>query len=340
MTPRAPSLALLALAACSRGGVPRAEPAPAAPAAFDFSRPLAALDMGADEAARRLGSFEWSARVSWSAARGADRAAALEKHQIRQLASGDFRATLDLDPGTWPGAETGREVVHVGGATYARGRYAPFRERPTDRGRDARRFRDESFRLGGDLARLLGPALLAAPQGQATVLSRPARRFALSLQPDAASGRARGQPEKAAPPRAGEEAGSARPRAEAKPTQGNDPGAPPPGPDDPDTAARRELLEGGAPLVLEGDLLLDAETGVPLQVRMKGILGEKADPKVRVEFDLEAQVTAWGGVVGGVAAPKGALPDERKPRGVARALDQAGLRKRAEPGAEEPDDDE
>jgi len=300
-------LALAALAACSRGGGPRAEPAPAAPAAVDFARPLAALDLSADDAAKRLGSFEWSARVSWSAARGADRTAAVEKHQLRQLAGGDFRATLDLDPGTWPGAETGREVVQVGASTWARGRYAPFRERPTDRGRDARRFRDESFRLGGDLARLLGPALSAAPTGQTSVLNRPARRFALALARDAPA------PAPAAP------AGAQ---------------------DDADTKMRRELFEGRVPLVVEGELVLDAETGVPMLLRMKGILGERADPKVRVEFDLDAQVTAWGGVVGGVAAPKGALPDERKPRGVARALDQAGLRKRAEPGEEEPEDEE
>jgi hypothetical protein len=306
MPSRAAALAaLLALAACSRGGAPPAEPAPGA---LDGSSPLAALELDGDELARRLGSFEWAALVTWSAARGADRTRALEKHQVRQLASGDFRAALDLDPGSWPGSETGREIVFARGVTYARGRYAPFRERPTDRGRDARRFRDESLRLAADLARLYGPAVAAAPQGQGSELGRPARRFSLSLRRDA-------------PP-------AARPPA---------PGAS----SDPDTRARLEFAEGRVPLVLEGELLLDAATGVPLLVRMKGILGERADPKVRVEFDLDAQVTAWGEVVGAVTPPQGALPDERKPRGVARALEQAGFgRKKAEPSETEPAEEE
>lgn len=304
-------LAALALGACSRGGGPEARArleAAAAPASFDWSRPLAALELDAGEAARRLGSLDYAASVTWTATRGAERLRAVERHEVRQLASGPFRALLELDPGTWPGAESGREVIFVDGMTYAHGRYAPFRQRPTDRGRDARRFRDESFRLGADLARLVGPGLRAVPVGETQVLGRTARRFALSLAREAAA---------PAPP----------------PSQ-----LPAAGYDE-ETRRRLDLLEDRVVLVLEGELVLDAETGVPLQVKMKALLGEKADPKVRAELDLDAHLSGWGAVVGAVAAPRNALPDERKPRGVARALDQAGLRQRAEGKAEEPEEE-
>jgi hypothetical protein len=262
--------------------------------------------MTADEAARRLGHFEYGATAVWTVTRGADRTRVAEKHQLRQLATGEFRALLEIDPGTWPGAETGREVVFTGGNTYARGRYAPFRERPTDRGRDARRFRDESFMLGADLAALF-TKLTPVARGEVLVLGRKARRYSL------ASGAAAPAPA-AAPP-----AGTGK---------------------DEDTARRAEFLEGRVPLVFEGEMLLDADTGVPLAVKMKGMLSERADPKVRVEFELDAQISGWGDAVAPVAVPKGALADERKPRGVARALDQAGLREKAAAGAAEPEDDE
>lgn len=310
-----------ALAACSRGGGREARARldardqAARPAPFDWSQPAAALDMGADEAAQRLGSLDFAAAVTWNVSRSATAAGesplrthAAERHQVRQLQSGDFQVLAEIDPGTWPGAETGRDVVFAGGTTYARARYAPYRERPTDRGHDARRFRDESFRVAAGVAALCGPMLSVAPRGEGAVLGRQVRRFALSLKKDAGPG------EPPAPPQL------------------------PQGGYDEDTKRRLELLEGRVPLALDGELALDAETGVPLAVRIKAAFGAKADPRLRAEVDLDARVTGWGSMVGPVTAPR-ALPDERKPRGVARALEQAGLRKRGEAGAEEPGDE-
>ena len=323
----------LLLASCSRGGGREARERleardrAARPAPFDWSRPAAALAMTADEAAARMGSFDFTASVSWVVARGVGAPAAgspaggsptgaeplrvrgSERHEVRQLAGGDFHVLAEIDPGTWQGAETGKEITFVGGATWARGRYAPFRERPTDRGHDARRFRDDSFRLAGDLSALFGPALAVEPRGDASALGRPARRFALSLAKGAAAPAPPAQPEL------------------------------PAGGYDPDTKRRVDFLEGRAPLALQGEMLLDAESGVPLQVRMKAAFGEKDDPRLRADVELEARITGWGSMVGPVVPPKGALPDDRKPRGVARALEQAGLRKRGEEKAEEPPDE-
>jgi hypothetical protein len=325
-SPPAPLAALALLAAtsaCSRGGGVEARAhleardRAAAPAPFEWQRPEAALAMTADEAAARLGSFEWSATVSWTVTRSAApapppapgeptgtppeplRVRAAERHHLRQLRGGDFHLLAEIDPGTWSGAETGKEVVLVGGTTWARERYAPFRERPTDRGRDARRFRDESFRLAADLARLVGPGLQVQPRGEGVLLGRGVRRFALLLRRSAAG---------AAPP----------------PTAGG------PAPADEDTRLRAEFLEGRVPTSLEGEMQLDAGSGVPLLVRIRLALGERGDPRLRAEVALEARVTGLGAAVAAVAPPGGALPDDRKPPGVARALERAGLRKRGE----------
>jgi hypothetical protein len=279
---------------------------------FDFSRPGDALLLDADEVARRLGSFEWAAGVEWSVAtQGAEatQVRAVERHRVRQSATGEFDVSAGVDPGLGPGSETGRDVVHARGMTFARAKHAPWRERPTDRGRDARRFREESFGIPRDVARLFGDALAVAPAGEATVLGRRGRRFVLSLAPG-------GAPTAAAP----------RPE-----------GAPAP---DEDTRRRARFAEGRVPTSAEGELVLDAETGAPLRVRLSGAFEVKDGPGARASVQLLAQVRALGGEVAAIAPPKGALPDERKASGVTGALDAAGLRKREEkPAPAEPADE-
>ena len=312
MRPR-PVLALALLAACSSpedaAERKRLEAAqgPPAPAAFDWSRPEGSLAVGAGEVAARIGSFEWTATVTWSASRaGGERTVrAVEHHRVRQSASGEFEVESDVDPGEGDGSEGGKHVIYAGKTTYARSHFAPFgafRARPTDRGRDARRFRDESFGLATDLASLCGPALRVEPAGEETFLSRRARRFRLSLQPVKAGG--------GAPSHLG-----------AQPPDG--------GPDE-DTRRRLAFLDGRVPVRAEGELLADAETGAPLRTRLRAVFQVKDEPEVKVEVDLAAQMRTLGTATPPVTAPKGALPDERKPRGVARALEAAGLKKAKE----------
>lgn len=316
---RAVPILLAAIAAACAGedeGPPRAAPAQdaprAAPAELDLDRPLEALALDADDVARRLGSFEWTAGVEWSVSRqgeDAERVRAVERHRVRQSAAGDFEVLAEVDPGLGPGSDAGKEIVHAAGRTYARAKHAPWRERPTDRGRDARRFRDESFAVAAALLRLAGP-VAATPAGETTVLGRPARRFSLSL--------ARGVEPAAAP--------AARPA-----------GAPEP---DEDTRRRLRFLDGRVPAALDGELVLD-RTGAPLRVRIAAAFSVKDAPKVRAAVELSAQVQALGGEVPAIAPPKGPLPDERKPAGVANALEAAGLRKRDEaPARREPGDEE
>ncbi len=302
----------LAVAGCSRGDrdararvlAPGATPA-AAPT-FDPAHPEASLALDAGEAARRLGApFDWAAAVEWTvekAGEDARRVHVTERHRIRQLPSDDFEVRADVDPGLGPGSESGKQVVHVAGMTYGRALPGPFRERPTDRGRDARRFRDESFELAGSVARLCGSALRLDQAGEATVLGRRALRYRIGLAQGAAPATAAKEPK---------------------------------GQLDPDTARRFMFLQGRVPLALDGELLADARTGVPLRVRLSGTFGVTAAAEVKATVELLAEVKALGRGVEGVAPPPGALPDERKPAGPSTALEAAGLKKRGETPAEE-----
>ena len=294
---------LVALAGCSRadpGGQRSAATSGASRAAqpFDFGRPLEALRLTGDAFAARAGSFSWAGEVTWTVEKpGAPLVKAVERHRLRQLATGDFHVSATIDPGDGPGSERGKQIVFTSGMTYGRSRWAPFRERPTDRGRDARRFRDESLLFPAEIADLYGPALTAQPAGESTSAGRRARRYRLAL-----SGSAPGPSAPApAPPGAGYDA---------------------------DTKRRLAFLEGRVPTAASGELLLDAETGVPLSIVLKGSFSEKDDPQLRVDVDLTAHVEALGRAVPPVHAPEGALADDRKPKGVARALEAAGLRKR------------
>jgi hypothetical protein len=311
-------LAPLALAACSRGD-PEArarvfapgEAARTAPApTFDPAHPEAALALGPDAVARGLGSFEWSGAVAWTVSRDGDdaiRVHADERHAVRQSAAGEFEVQAEIDPGLGPGSVTGKQVIWTGGMTYARALPAAFRERPTDRGRDARRFRDESFGMAAALARLYGPALRLEPAGDAQALGRPARRYRLVLA-------------QAAPP------------AAPAPAKGASA--------DPDTKLRRAFLEGRVPLAADGELIADAATGAPLRVHLTGTFGVKDQPGVTAAVELLAQVQALGAQVAPIAAPKDALPDERKPAGPSTALEAAGLKKRgADRAGGEPSDE-
>ncbi len=311
--------ALASALSCSRGGdsetrnslFSRGNDA-AAPAPFDWSRPASALDMGAEEVASRLGSFEWAAAVDWTVERqgeDAQRVHAAEHHLIRQFPTGEMTVVSEIDPGLGKGSETGKEMIYAGGLAYGRALHAPFRERPTDHGRDARRYRDETFHAALSVARLFGSALAWSDAGAAELLARPARRFKLSLARDAlAIGK------------------TPRPAHAPEP--------------DADTKRRLAFLDGRVPLSLDGEVLLDAATGAPLQVRITGALGASSDAKVRTTVDLLAQVRSIGGAVAAVLPPKGALPDERKPAGVAGALEAAGFKKaeKSKTGHEEPDD--
>lgn len=313
MTPRSLHLAALALATLAACGRDRSEElqarlasaadARAEASRFDPEKPDLSLAMDADEAARRLGAFEWTAGIEWTVSRegSAERVRAVERHRLVQSSIGDFLVEAELDPGLGEGSQSGRDVIWAGTMTYARARWAPWRERPTDHGRDARRFRAESFNVAAELAGLVGPRLSLTPAGEVTTQGRTALRYAVALAGDA--------PEPA-------------PRPETRAFAQGGPDA--------DTKVRLAFLDGAQAVSAKGELWLDAQTGVPLRLSLEAAFGVKADPRARIQVRLSTQVKGLGAAVPSVAPPKDPLPDERKPRGVADALERAGLKKKAE----------
>ncbi len=305
-------LATLALlAGCSRGD-PEArsrlfarEEGRGAARAFDPSHPETALAATADEVASRLGSFEWAGAVEWSVAGASGTPLHVtEKHHLLQSSTGEFEVRADVDPGLGHPAVQGKEVRYVNGMTYARALPAPFRQRPTDRGQDARRFREDSFGLLRSVAGMIGPALRLEPEGGEVVMGRQALRFRFSLGEAA--------PRKVEPAPAGFQAGDA------------------------DTAARQGFLRGSTPRRVEGELAVDAQTGAPLRGRLSATFeappGQAPGPQATVV--VSAQMQAFGGEVKAIAVPSGALPDEGKPAGPSTALEAAGLKKRGEESKE------
>ena len=78
--------------ACSRGPATDAIRVPSGEGerrslAFDWDRPASALELGPEDVAARLGSFEWTAAVEWTIARregeDARRIRAVERHHVR-----------------------------------------------------------------------------------------------------------------------------------------------------------------------------------------------------------------------------------------------------------------
>jgi hypothetical protein len=223
-----------------------------------------------------------------------------EEHRVRQSQTGEFEVRAEVDPGLGPSALRGKQILYVNGMTYARSLPSPFRERPTDRGRDARRYREESFGMVRTVAELVGPALRVQPDGGQVVLGREALRYRFSLGEVPARG--------AEPAPAGFQANDA------------------------DTAARQGFLRGAVPTAADGDLAVDAQTGAPLRARLTatfdGPAGTERGAKVTVV--VSAQVKALGGEVKAIAPPRGARADERKPAGPSTALEAAGLKKHGE----------
>jgi hypothetical protein len=101
------------------------------------------------------------------------------------------------------------------------------------------------------------------------------------------------------------------------------------------------FTRGQIPIELQGEIMADAETGVLLSASVRGTFQVQGNPDVRIEVALASQVNVIGEAVADVIPPVNVLPDQRKPRGVARALEAAGLRKPGgtAAGREEADED-
>lgn len=255
------------------------------------SRPLLdrILAISAQEAVARLGPHRQRAEVRFSWKTGKRRTALREERFVALGRDGDFHVRIENDE------DQGMEWVRHGGISYVRSRYAPFRERRRDRGASEHILADAYASLA-DMARVSQGALrLSSPQ-KAEVAGRNALRYAVDL----------GSPYRAD-------------TADLPPLQ-----LPKDGPDE-DTRLRLLAAQESVPRSLSGHLVVDEETGVPLEAKLRGTssLQVEGEEESTLEWSLELHVENIGRDPG-VKVPEH-LEDAPRPPGVVATLRAYGL---------------
>lgn len=275
-----------------------AEPIDAAALHEDPARIDRVLSISAREAVARLGPHVQNAKVSfrWSRDDGGKQVKLTENRMVALGERGDFHVRIENDQ------HQGMEWVKVDGVSYARSRYARFRERRRDRG-SSEHVVDSAYETLGTFRDWTHGALKLTPAGTATVAGRRAIRYDVTL----------GTPH---PPRE-------RPLPDAV--------FPKDGPD-PDTALRLAALEKGRPTSVRGSLLVDAETAVPLQAQLEAAVVVPGEQEARLELAVDLRVEGVG------QKPRIAVPDHiedaPRPPGVVAILEAYGIARKGEAEAE------
>lgn len=271
------------------------------------------LRMPGQEAVARLGTHVQRGRTTMRWATEGREIRLEETRSVTVRPGGDFHVLVEND------ADQGMEWMRLGGVSYSRSRFAPWRERRRDRG-SSEDVLASGYATLADFETIAHGALLLRSAGTVSYGSRTAVKYAVSL----------GSPR---------EAKSTTPLPELSLPKG--------GPD-PDTKLRLEALDKGVPTEVSGRLLVDQATGVPLEADLKLVLvvNGAAGP-TRLDLGVVLTVEQIGRDVP-LAVPEH-LPDEPRPPGVVSTLQSYGYepvtRERSDggtpaPGAPEPGDEE
>lgn len=271
------------------------------------------LGMGAAETTERLGAHTYTATVTWEWTTGGKN---VRLKETRQLLSGPGGVAGDFVARLSNSNEQGVEVMRVQDKVFARSTYGKdgagrFRQRQRDRGM-AERLRDEASGALRDFDSLFLGRLQLTPQGTSTFEGRTAWKYTVGLA-------------------AAHDSTTAPLPSLVTPKNGPD-----------ETTKRRQyFLEHRTPKVLQGELLVDAQTSVVLKARLDGRMAVKADEgEAELHLALDAQRSGIGKKPV-IEAPKEFLPDEDKPDGVVAALERMGLSKRrADAGVDSEGDDD
>lgn len=256
------------------------------------------LAMGAAETTERLGAHKYTAQLAFSWQRQ-DGSVALK--ETRTLVAeeggvaGDFHGTLDNS------RDQGLEVMRVEGNVYARNKYGTFRERRRDRGM-AEREREEIFGALRDFDALFERRLVLAGGAPVQHEGREAIRYQASLGPPAEA--------------AADDAQVVLP-APVQPKTGVD-GS---------TERRLTFMKSREPLSIDGQVVVDARTGVPLASNLVGrmrVPKTEESPAAELKMTVTTAITQIG-VDPKLAAPKDFLADVDRPEGIAAALDRFGI---------------
>lgn len=213
--------------------------------------------MSAQEAAARLGPHVQKARVSfqWS---GAGREVDLAEDRMVALGKGgDFHVRIENDE------KQGMEWVKVKGVSYARSRYAKFRERRRDRG-SSEHVVASAYSTLATFRDWVHGAVRLAPAGSTTIGGRKALKYTVAL-------------------------------GEVQPVQADErlpEVAFPKGGPDADTSLRLAALEKGKPQSVTGMLVVDEATAVPLQADLKAAVlvpGENGEARLELAVRLDVE---------------------------------------------------
>jgi len=245
------------------------------------------LTMTAAEALERLGPHRYAGTASFEWSYQGRKVKLSEKRTLALADAETYHVATESD------RDQGLEILCLGGRTFARSKYHPFRERKRDRGHSAKVLEDVYGGLSSAES-LLGHRLALTPDGAERVGGRAARRvlFGLTKDPIVAAHTTRLPPIQF-----------------------------PAGGPDADTQRRLDFVNLSVPRSVEGQLWVDDLTGVPLKADLSAIVsapGEQSDEAklaVRVAFALEAI-----GDKPALEEPKTFLPDDNRPNGIAAAL--------------------
>ncbi len=271
-------------------------------AADDLDDDAALVDrvfaISAQEAAARVGPHVQKARVSFRWSRGGSEVSLTEDRFVALGKGGDFHARVENDE------KQGMEWVKVDGVSYARSRYAKFRERRRDRG-SSEHVVASAYSTLSTFRDWVHGAMRLTPAGTTTVGGRKAVKYTVAL-------------------------GEVQERESENPLP--DVVFPKGGPDD-DTKLRITALEQGKPQSVSGTLVVDAETAVPLQADLKAAVAVPAEGgEARLELAMRLDVEGIGKAPS-IKAPEH-IEDAPRPPGVVATLEAYGIPRAAEVEAE------
>lgn len=269
------------------------------------------LTMSGAEATERLGAHRFHAEVNWEWSDGTTR---VSLEETRDIVAGAGGVSGDFQVKSANAHDWGLEFIRVKGRVFARNTWGGqgagrFRERLRDRGM-AERVREDAY----GVLREVFEVFEARPKFSQTpiVLMEGGRR---ALKYAVALGGARAAPETNLPPLIVAKGGV-----------------------DVSSQLRKEFWQRKSPLSLDGEVVVDAATGVVLKSNVVGRLkvptraGAVASLTIRVDTKF-----ADVGKVQVVSLPSNYLQDEDKPNAVARALTRFGFGRLRDGGLEAPE---
>ena len=243
--------------------------------------------ISAQEAAARIGPHQQKAKISFRWSAGDKEVSLAEERMVALGTGGDFHARIDNDE------KQGMEWVKVDGNSYARSRYAQFRERRRDRG-SSEHVVASAYATLSTFRDWVHGAMALTNAGETTVAGRKAIKYRVAL-------------------------GEAREKALAAPLPE---GVFPKGGPDADTKLRLEAIEKGRPQSVTGTLVVDAATAVPLQADLQAAVvvpGEQGES--RLELTVKLDVEKHDGTI---EIPKH-IEDAPRPPGVVATLKAYGI---------------